>query len=261
MQAGIQSLTEREKQTLRLLLAGHEAKSIARELDLSIHTVNERLRDVRRRTGASSSREAARMLAAAESGGDDRLGDKELGVAAVAPEAPLGGQPGPRSGRGPSPALLWGGLLTMCLVIAAAAFALATQPASNSDDRAPATTASNVSAPFFGKEEMEQAQAWMRLMDDGKWEESWNDASPLFRSQLSAAQWATALQSARQPLGAVRSRTLIDATTAATLPGAPAGQYLVLHFRTEFAHKDDAVETVTLRREGGAWKPAGYFIR
>lgn len=60
--AGIDALTDREKQTLRLIVRGHDAKSIARELDLSVHTINERLRDARRKLAVSSSREAARML-------------------------------------------------------------------------------------------------------------------------------------------------------------------------------------------------------
>jgi len=55
----VSTLTDREKETLRLLLSGHDAKSIARELGLSVHTVNERLRDARRRLHVSSSREAA----------------------------------------------------------------------------------------------------------------------------------------------------------------------------------------------------------
>ena len=45
MAHNVHALTEKEKQTLRLLLAGHDAKSMARKLDLSVHTVNERLRD------------------------------------------------------------------------------------------------------------------------------------------------------------------------------------------------------------------------
>ncbi len=71
-------LSDKEKQVLRLLLRGHDAKSSARELELSVHTVNERLRDARRKLGVSSSREAARMLH--ESEGDMALGD--------APDAP-----------------------------------------------------------------------------------------------------------------------------------------------------------------------------
>src|SRR3546814_5171012 len=46
---GINALTEKEKQTLRLIVRGHDAKSIARNLDLSVHTINERLRDARRK--------------------------------------------------------------------------------------------------------------------------------------------------------------------------------------------------------------------
>ena len=46
-------LSEREKEALRLLLVGHDAKSIAGTLGLSVHTVNDRLRDARRKLGVS----------------------------------------------------------------------------------------------------------------------------------------------------------------------------------------------------------------
>lgn len=59
---GYGSLTDKEKQTLRLILRGHDAKSTARHLGLSVHTVNERLREARRKLAVSSSREAARLL-------------------------------------------------------------------------------------------------------------------------------------------------------------------------------------------------------
>ena len=60
------SLTEKEKQTLRLIVRGYDAKSAARSLDLSVHTINGRLRDVRRKLAVPSSREAARLLLEAE---------------------------------------------------------------------------------------------------------------------------------------------------------------------------------------------------
>jgi DNA-binding CsgD family transcriptional regulator len=66
MKGDVQSLSDRERETLRLLGRGHDAKSIASTLDLSVHTVNERLREVRRKLGVSSSREAARLLLANE---------------------------------------------------------------------------------------------------------------------------------------------------------------------------------------------------
>lgn len=66
MTTGLDALTEKEKQTLRLILRGHDAKSAARELALSVHTVKERLRDALRKLGVTSSREAARRLLAEE---------------------------------------------------------------------------------------------------------------------------------------------------------------------------------------------------
>jgi DNA-binding CsgD family transcriptional regulator len=75
----IAALTEREKETLRLLLQGYDAKSIARRLDLSVHTINERLRDARRKLALSSSREAARLLTEAERATPQPVGDEILG--------------------------------------------------------------------------------------------------------------------------------------------------------------------------------------
>jgi DNA-binding CsgD family transcriptional regulator len=50
------ALNEREKQALRLLLDGHDAKSAAVTLGLSVHTINEYLRQARRKLGVTSSR-------------------------------------------------------------------------------------------------------------------------------------------------------------------------------------------------------------
>jgi DNA-binding CsgD family transcriptional regulator len=59
-------LTEKEREVLRLLASGHDAKSAAAVLCLSVHTINERLREARRKTGAGTSRGAARLLVATE---------------------------------------------------------------------------------------------------------------------------------------------------------------------------------------------------
>jgi DNA-binding NarL/FixJ family response regulator len=66
MSEGLNSLSEKEKAALRLLLHGHDAKSMAATLGLSVHTIRERLHEARRKLGVSSSREAARRLAQAE---------------------------------------------------------------------------------------------------------------------------------------------------------------------------------------------------
>jgi hypothetical protein len=64
---------------LRLLARGHDIKSVARELSISTTAANERLRSARRKLGVSSSREAGRLLAAAE--GDHSFSvDRQFGL-------------------------------------------------------------------------------------------------------------------------------------------------------------------------------------
>lgn len=62
----ITALGDKELEILRLLAAGHTVKSIALRLGRSEASINERLRDARRKTGIGSSRELARLLDAQE---------------------------------------------------------------------------------------------------------------------------------------------------------------------------------------------------
>lgn len=62
MPTGYEALSEKERETLRLLLGVHDARSICRHLGLLVNTIHERLREARRKTGTASSCEAARLL-------------------------------------------------------------------------------------------------------------------------------------------------------------------------------------------------------
>ncbi|WP_020655735.1 DUF4019 domain-containing protein [Massilia niastensis] len=107
----------------------------------------------------------------------------------------------------------------------------------------------------------EAAGRWLELVDSGKAGESWTEASPSLRAAVSREQWAAALESVRSPLGPVRSRTQQSATLTRSLPGAPAGEYVVIQYRTSFAG-GIAIETVTPMREpDGSWKVSGYYVK
>ncbi|MEY2883694.1 MAG: hypothetical protein RL490_1418 [Pseudomonadota bacterium] len=71
-------LNDRELEVLRLLAAGHTAKTIAVQLGRSETSINERLRTARRKTGVGSSRELARLLNA------QKTGDKNIGLSTPA---------------------------------------------------------------------------------------------------------------------------------------------------------------------------------
>jgi hypothetical protein len=72
----------------------HDAKSVARILGLSVHTINERLREARRKMAVSSSREAARLLLDAEGGlafpNPDLIGDVAIGEDEARPPSESG---------------------------------------------------------------------------------------------------------------------------------------------------------------------------
>lgn len=82
---GVDALSARQKEVLRLVAAHHQAKEIARLLHISQHTVKTHIEEARRRLGSASGREAARRLMAHE------------GAAPLPPEvgAPSGVMPEP----------------------------------------------------------------------------------------------------------------------------------------------------------------------
>ncbi|MBW6528513.1 DUF4019 domain-containing protein [Sphingomonas sp. RHCKR7] len=252
------ALSEREKEVLRLLLVGHDAKSIARTLDLSVHTVNDRLREARRKLGVSSSREAARRLADMDGTRPNFVVHKEFGHA-EAPSYPERTDH-PAVPRPTQHRLAWftGGMLMMSLVIAVVA--LSTLVGGPNSAQAPASSAQSVSPPAE-TEASSAARRWVEMLDAGQWDASWQAAAEVFKRSITSTQWQAKSQSVRTPLGHVSLRVLQSAVKTTTLPGVPAGDYEVLQFQTRFATKPDGLETVVLSKEDGSWRVSGYFIR
>jgi len=106
------------------------------------------------------------------------------------------------------------------------------------------------------------AKEWLGLVDQGKYAESWTQAAAYFKNAVTQEKWLQALDGARKPLGELVSREVTDAVYTTSLPGAPDGEYMVIHFQTSFANKRSATETVTTMLEkDGKWRVSGYFIK
>lgn len=256
MREGYAALSEKEKETLRLIVCGHDAKSAARHLDLSVHTINERLRDSRRKLSVSSSREAARIVLAAEAATPQFLTDTSFGDAEPGPDAQLD------QGRSVRRRSAWivGGVLIMSSILALLAInalAPATAPT-------PATAAAASAQPMpavkldaaTAAAATQEARAWLALVDARRWDDSWKRSGLQFRRANTSAAWATLSQSVRPPLGAVTSR---EVYSQEAVPAPPHG-YVIIKFLTRFANKPSGIETVSLEREGQAWKVVGYWI-
>lgn len=271
MAQAIGDLTDKEKEALRLLVEGHDAKSSAKLLGLSVHTVNDRLRNARRKLDVSSSREAARILRDVE--GEEPPNPPQIpahtsfgiaGKGAPADTAALN----QHSQKGPT-RLVWlaGGMLIMSLFIAAVIFAAVsssggdeTAPLAQGVDASDQTSAS--SAHNSSPAALARARRFIAAVDAGDWTRSYDVAGEFFQSQTSADEWAAMVQPVRGKLGSVEERRLANVQKVQSLPGAPDGDYEILQYQTKFSNESIiSTETVILVRNADGFDIAGYFIR
>lgn len=119
----------------------------------------------------------------------------------------------------------------------------------------------------FAQEKPEQlaqqsSDAWLALVDSGKYADSWQEAASIFKMHVTQDQWTKMVGPVREPLGKVVTRKLKSAQYTKTLPGAPDGEYVVIQYDTSFEHKPAAVETITpMLDKDGKWRVSGYFIK
>ena len=106
------------------------------------------------------------------------------------------------------------------------------------------------------------ALSWLALTDSGEYSQSWDRAASIFQGAISRQNWISAVVNVRQPLGKVLSRKVKSALYTRSLPGAPAGEYVVIQYDTQFEREATASEFVTpFRDKDGSWKVSGYYIR
>jgi len=106
------------------------------------------------------------------------------------------------------------------------------------------------------------ARAWLMSIDEGHYGPSWTNAAKVFRDAITQEKWTISLEGVRRPLGERVFRVAEACQTTESLPGAPAGKYVVMRFNASFADCKSAVETVTFVLENdGMWRAAGYYIK
>ena len=143
----------------------------------------------------------------------------------------------------------------MSVILAILALTAAPQTA-DAPSVAPASVGAPAAVPVAETETVRAARAWLQLHDEGRWRETWEGSTAEFRKQNSLESWAKVAETVRPPMGATISRTAISREQ---VPTPPSGAEIV-KFRTRFANKGDATETIALVREGGEWKVQGIYI-
>lgn len=103
------------------------------------------------------------------------------------------------------------------------------------------------------------SQVWLNLLDTNKYAESWDRASSLTKLTVKKDEWIQILERSRRPLGSVTSRQVVDQRTAKDPNAMPKGDYIVMFYKTVFAHKT-AFELITLYLEDGQWRVLTYQV-
>ena len=275
MADAISQLTEKEKEALRLLLAGHDAKSAALELDISVHTLNDRLRAARRKLGVTTSKEAARALSEAEQTGPQTApeGPPESFV-----HKPLGVRESDKNQDIPTTAdrsesgiihfaSRWKGILIMSLALALALTATIFIPQQapetgdlTSEPKSDLTfQAESEFIPARPSDAELQARRWLGLIDFGKFDESYEEAGKDLREQYSLGKWKFGL-TLRMTKGKVEDRTVSSVMRTSEFGGRKGGEFEVITFASMFEYNNLQSERVVLERVGSDWRVIDYEI-
>lgn len=106
------------------------------------------------------------------------------------------------------------------------------------------------------------ARSWLGLIDSGKYKESWENSSALFKLKTSESEWIKLITAIRASRGAMSARYIATAASGKSLSGFPDGEYVVLQFYTTFPEKGLAFETVTLAKtQNETWQVAEYSLK
>jgi len=142
------------------------------------------------------------------------------------------------------------GLASVVLGVAAAVVTLTGAPA-----------LAQMDSPIQVDAAQHAAEAWLALVDKGASDASWDQAATFFQRSVARDAWRQDLAKLRDPVGPLVSRKFSFRQYNERLPGAPAGQYVVITYRSTFRAKKDLSEIVTAAFDGTrGWRVAGYRI-
>lgn len=103
------------------------------------------------------------------------------------------------------------------------------------------------------------AKAFLALIDQDNYQESWREASGWLRNKVDAIKWAEHAGRIRRPLGVVSHRTVRSVELEDALEDMPEGNFAFVSFDTILEDNSSASEMVGLMLEvDSTWRVIGY---
>ena len=97
-----------------------------------------------------------------------------------------------------------------------------------------------------------RAKQWLTLVDDKNYDDAYKQLGMTAQRKTAPGAWAQKFNATRDPLGAMATRDIKSIKLS--------GQSATVQFESSFAHKVQAIETVQLVSDKGAWSVISYSI-
>lgn len=108
------------------------------------------------------------------------------------------------------------------------------------------------------KEALNFTQSWLKLVDNGRYADSWHDLAATFKQEVAQDQWVQELEGFRSPLGKRLERGRLSMTRSSD---PEIGDYVIFQFESTFENKKSAGEAVSvIKSDDGSWGILGYSI-
>ena len=105
------------------------------------------------------------------------------------------------------------------------------------------------------------AMAFLSLVDQREYDESYLAASAVLRKEVSQQDWVAHISNLRAPLGPLDERMLSASEPQESLPEAPPGEYIIFTFDSSFENNKYITEVVAVAKgSDGVWRIIGYYF-
>jgi len=107
---------------------------------------------------------------------------------------------------------------------------------------------------------IDAAYEFLTQVDHGAVDEAYESMTEIYKKECVKDLWIKQFSTKSQYYGGLINRTISKILKLDSLQYHPDGNYLKIHYRSEFEHKKNVYETVDLKLEdGNTWRVSGYF--